>query len=167
MLKFIEEPHPGIIGFFLTNNKDVMIDTIKSRCQSLTINYENKSILDSLNIDKETYQKYQNIISKFLNEIKNNYNLNNKNLILTEFPERKDIENILKLIFELYYHNFLKLIGREYNKDILNIYQISDKLPIINKKLQIINKYLTNMSYNVSMELILDALVLEMRGIYE
>ncbi len=167
MLKFIEEPHPGIIGFFLTNNKDIMIDTIKSRCQSLTINYENKSILDSLNIDKETYQKYQNIIPKFLNEIKNNYNLNNKNLILTEFPERKDIENILKLIFELYYHNFLKLIGREYNKDILNIYQISDKLPIINKKLQIINKYLTNMSYNVSMELILDALVLEMRGIYE
>ena len=40
MLKFVEEPTSGIIGFFITTNKDVMIDTIKSRCQQIVLNYE-------------------------------------------------------------------------------------------------------------------------------
>ena len=51
MLKFIEEPTDGIIGFFITNNKDVMIETIKSRCQSLILKYENKNIVESLGIN--------------------------------------------------------------------------------------------------------------------
>lgn len=36
MLKFLEEPEEHIIGFFLTNNKENVINTIKSRCQILT-----------------------------------------------------------------------------------------------------------------------------------
>ena len=30
MLKFVEEPTEGILGFFITNNKDVIIPTIKN-----------------------------------------------------------------------------------------------------------------------------------------
>ena len=50
MLKFVEEPTQGILGFFLTSNKDVMIETIKSRCQTYTLNYETESLNSKLNI---------------------------------------------------------------------------------------------------------------------
>ena len=58
MLKFVEEPTEGIIGFFITSNKDVMIDTIKSRCQQIVLNYENKSLIEELNLTCEQYAKY-------------------------------------------------------------------------------------------------------------
>ena len=108
MLKFIEEPTEGILGFFLTNNKDVIIDTIKSRCQTILLKYESKDLTDQLGINAEDYTNYINIIKKYLNKIKSNELINNKNELLTIYPERKDIYNIFQIIFSIFYENFLK-----------------------------------------------------------
>jgi len=51
LLKFLEEPETGILGFFLTNNKENIIDTIKSRCQIITCFYDKREGIDDL-----TYQ---------------------------------------------------------------------------------------------------------------
>ena len=72
MLKFVEEPTEGIIGFFITNNKDVMIPTIKSRCQSLVVNYESDNLLDKLNMTEEELEHYKTVIRSYLDEIENN-----------------------------------------------------------------------------------------------
>ncbi len=164
MLKFVEEPTPGILGFFLTTNKDIMIDTIKSRCQTITLTYPTSSLEDSLNITKEEYAKYKEIIPKYLDYLQKSH-LDNKNELLLSCPNRGDIEIILKLILSLYYNYFLKLTNQEYDENIISIYPLTENLSEINQKLQIITKILTNMSYNVSMELILDKFNLEMRGI--
>ena len=49
LLKFLEEPETGILGFFLTNNKENIIDTIKSRCQIITCFYDKREGIDDRN----------------------------------------------------------------------------------------------------------------------
>ena len=122
MLKFIEEPTDGIIGFFLTNNKDVIIPTIKSRCQSLVVTYESNNILEKLNITEEEYKNYQLLIKVYLSKINSSSFISNKDFILSKISERKDIETMFKIIFEIFYQNFLKNQNKEYNKELINIY---------------------------------------------
>ncbi len=163
MLKFIEEPTEGIIGFFITSNKDVMIDTIKSRCQSLVLNYDNDNLKSSLNITDEQYENYLMVIKSYLHNLNSSNIINNKKEVLAIFSERKDIENILKIILEIYYQSFLKLLNKNYQEEITKIYEL--KLPIteITKKLQIISQTLEDLSYNVNIELLLDKFIIEMR----
>lgn len=163
MLKFIEEPTEGILGFFITNNKDVMIDTIKSRCQSIILKYDSKSLIDRLGISSEDYEKYKETIQKYLNKINGKELINNKNEILAIYPERKDIINIFQIIFSIYYENFLRINNKEYDEETSNILVITEKNENFIKKLNIISKIIEDLSYNVNMEQELDKFVIEMR----
>lgn len=163
MLKFIEEPTEGILGFFITNNKDVMIDTIKSRCQSIILKYDSKSLIDRLGISSEDYEKYKETIQKYLNKINGKELINNKNEILAIYPERKDIINIFQIIFNIYYENFLRINNKEYDEETSNILVITEKSEDFIKKLNIISKIIEDLSYNVNMEQELDKFVIEMR----
>lgn len=163
MLKFIEEPTDGILGFFLTNNKDVIIETIKSRCQNLVINYKNKKITESLDLNEERYTEYIKFIPNYLNKIASNELINNKTEILNTYPERKDINDIFQIVFQIYYETFLKINSKEYQEDIVNIYKLEEKNNQIVKKLNIISKFIGDLSYNVNMEQRLDKFVIEMR----
>lgn len=164
MLKFIEEPTDGIIGFFLTNNKDVIIPTIKSRCQSLVVTYESNNILEKLNITEEEYKNYQLLIKVYLSKINSSSFISNKDFILSKISERKDIETMFKIIFEIFYQNFLKNQNKEYNEELINIYQEENNNKNI-KILNIITKILQDLSYNVNIELLLDKFVIEMRNL--
>ena len=164
MLKFIEEPTDGIIGFFLTNNKDVIIPTIKSRCQSLVVTYESNNILEKLNITEEEYKNYQLLIKVYLSKINSASFISNKDFILSKISERKDIETMFKIIFEIFYQNFLKNQNKEYNEELINIYQEENNSKNI-EILNIITKILQDLSYNVNIELLLDKFVIEMRNL--
>ena len=64
----MEEPDNQVVGFFLTMNKQAMINTIVSRCQNfkLTYNNETKDLEDSKDfIDSMDTAKFERII--FLN----------------------------------------------------------------------------------------------------
>ena len=165
MLKFVEEPTEGILGFFITNNKDVIIPTIKSRCQVLVATYESDNILEKLNITAEELTNYQTIIKDYLNRINNNSFINNKDLILSKLSERKEIETLFKIIFEIFYNNFLKNINKEYDQTLIEVYNEENNNKKI-KELNIITKFLQDLSYNVNIELLLDKFVIEMRNIH-
>ncbi len=167
MLKFLEEPEFGILGFFLTNNKDIIIDTIKSRCQCLVVRYDIEDIAENLNITHEKFQDYLNTIVSYLNTINENPTINNKKLLLSKYPDKIDILNIFKIIFALYYNAYLKSINSKYNLELLKNYEINLNSNLIIKKLEIITAILKEMSYNVNIELILDKFVIEMRGCHE
>lgn len=163
MLKFVEEPTEGILGFFITNNKDVIIPTIKSRCQSLVITYDNDNILDKLNITTEQFASYKELINLYLNKIASNALINHKELILNKVSERKDLEIMFKIIFEIYISYLEKSLNKSYNEEITNIYEIKEGTKEIISKLNIITKFLQDLSYNGNMELLLDKFVIEMR----
>ncbi len=163
MLKFVEEPTEGIIGFFITNNKDVIIPTIKSRCQSLVVTYESDNLLDKLNITKEEFENYQNIIKEYLQKIKENHFINSKDLILSKLSDRKQIDTMFQIIFEIYYNNYLKLLNKSHNKELIEKFDMEENMQEIISKMNIITKFLQDLSYNVNMELLLDKFVIEMR----
>ena len=163
MLKFVEEPTDGIIGFFITNNKDVIIPTIKSRCQVLVITYESDNLLDKLNITQEELDNYLKIVKDYLKRIKENKIINHKDTILSKLKERKEVEIMFKIISEIYYKEFLKEKNKPYNKELSNNNELDIKKEEIIHKLNIIAKFLQDLSYNVNMELLLDKFVIEMR----
>lgn len=163
MLKFVEEPTEGILGFFVTENKDVIISTIKSRCQSLVVNYDNSDILDKINITADELNEYLQTIKKYIAKVLSNEIINNKELILNKYSERKEIEKLFKIIFEIYNNLFLKSINKSYNKNLTDIVSKDENTLKIINELNIISKFLQDLSYNVNIELLLDKFVIEMR----
>lgn len=152
MLKFIEEPEEKTIGFFLTENKENIIDTIRSRCQIIFQYYENKK--NNLAIDK------LELIKDFINniELDNKYALlYNKNIFLEKNYNREEIVDIFKYIFNVYEKVFLE----EYDDTYSILYQ-QDKRKIENK-LRIINRVIDDLNMNGNINLILDTFVIEMR----
>jgi len=163
MLKFLEEPLDNILGFFITNNKDIIMETIKSRCQMYVINYPNEDIIKKLGLTPDEYQKYLDLIINYLKLIKIEKPINNKKEILDIYSERKDIEILFKIMFYLYYQNYLYLIDSSYDNHALNQFKITNNILQIVNEMNIIEAILLDLSYNVNIELILDKFVIEMR----
>lgn len=152
MLKFLEEPEDNILGFFITTNKERVIDTIKSRCQIMKIDYATKSVVD------EKIIEYAN---EYVRRILENCDLIvNKEFILPSFGTRNGINSLLTVIFDMY----MSAISEKYfpgNKknDVLS----GISLEQLKKQIAIIEKTITLNQANVSLELLLDQFVIEMR----
>ena len=153
MLKFVEEPEDNIIGFFVTNNKENIIETIKSRCQILKAYYKEER--ETLN-EKQAELVYDYIKNV---ELDNKYALlYNKNIFLEKKYTREEIINIFLEIFRIYeaiYNN---------ESEILSKYSfIEDDKQKLLEKLKIINKTIDNLNINGNINLLLDSFVIEMR----
>lgn len=142
LLKFLEEPEDNIIGFLLVNNKENVLPTIKSRCEIVHVDYsvEEKVDQELLEVAYLYNEKIFNSNDVFIN----------KDIILSKYSEREDIEKILLILFYKYYNMLLtKLEEKERLQKIIDI--IQNKLNLI--------------QYNVNLELLLDSFVIEMRKV--
>ena len=113
ILKFLEEPNKGVIAFFITNNLDSVLSTIKSRTQIVNVFYEKEvegessdinSLLDffkkdkyeSLFIAKNYFKKYDR---NMLIELFNNYlNYCCNNLYDNKIKEIKKINRVISML---------------------------------------------------------------------
>ena len=68
MLKFIEEPTSDIIGFFITNSANNVIETIRSRCQLIEENFD-ISFEEMLGLSKDEFEELFDIAKKYIIEI--------------------------------------------------------------------------------------------------
>ncbi len=142
LLKFLEEPEDNIIGFLLTNNKENVLPTIKSRCEIIHVDYDGDNEFDEelLNVAYEYDDKIFNSDDVFIN----------KDIIFSKYNDREDIEKILLILFYKYYNMLLSNLSE---KD-----RLEKIIGIIQNKLNLIQ-------YNVNLELLLDSFVIEMRKI--
>lgn len=149
MLKFLEEPEENILGFFITNSKENIASTIISRCEVIKVNYQNILIEEKFKLSKDEYEKYYNAAQDYVNNIElDNLNivLYNNSVVLKNFKDRNEIITLLKIVNQIYYSAFH-----------------SDKpFPNNFEKLQIISKYLYEGQYNLNINLMLDALAIEL-----
>lgn len=162
ILKFLEEPTEGTYGFFITNDKYNIINTITSRCEQINCYYENYNISEILGINSDKFDIYLNDIHDYLYSIEENNEsiLLNKKLLL-KFSDRSDIINLFKIISSIYLSALNSSQLTEFNKD--NYYFIvnQDRWKLLHKTM-LINKLLGDLNYNVNLELLLDRFVLEM-----
>lgn len=155
ILKFLEEPEEGILGFFITNNKENILSTIRSRCQILSCYYS----IDGINDDEELldYVKiYINNIYKSKDDL-----LYNKTNMSGLFKERLEWERFFNTML-LYFRGILT--GQRVDKtEVINKLSKKSIVKIINE-VETILKYV---KANGNIDLILDKFVIEMRDLYE
>ncbi len=166
MLKFIEEPFDNCYGFFITNNKENIISTIKSRAQILIINYKELAEYDKFGIDEATYQEYLNVLKEYLFKIeveKNDGIMYNKIILNNQFKEIKTIEILFNIIFEIYSEYFSKALKINWENKYADFNFISlNSINALKQKKEIILNLLNALSYNVNLDLFLDRFIIEM-----
>ena len=158
MLKVLEEPEDNILGFFITNNKEQMLDTIKSRCQIVLVNYVAGELLTSDENFSNIKELSQIYLKSLLIEKKDGIILNK--MVFTESVlDRNELHNCLKFWMIL----FTDAIKQKDLNEFDFLYNISIyKLININK---IVFNTLKNVTTNVNMELLMDEFVLEVEKI--
>ncbi|MEG0794239.1 MAG: hypothetical protein RSG95_00395 [Bacilli bacterium] len=167
MLKFLEEPNDFVIGFFITNNVNNVIDTIKSRCEILNINYTLEE-----NVEKEEYLKYNECVKNYIikTEVeKTEKIMYNRLIILNEYTEKFDIENIFKLITSIYEHTLNKKLGINAGKEVYKDFEFLEKISIkgLIKRINLLTEFLNNIKTNANVELLMDKYIIELSDLYE
>ena len=171
MLKFIEDASDNLIAIFLTNNIDMVIPTIKSRCQVLNFsNVVEKNLISSLNVSEEEIESYVTDVVDFILLFENqkiNTFYKSKTYVLEKFKDNKDIKIFLDLLLYFYYDVFNRMINQNVKYFDNNIESI-DKVCNINglssiiNKIGIIEKTISNNKYNLNQKLMIDNLIIEL-----
>ena len=156
LLKFLEEPEDNIIGIFITNNKETVINTIRSRCQIFSVYYD-------LDINSKLDDDVLTDVKLYLNNIYRNKEdlVYNRTHMSKLYAERIDWEIFFRTM--LYY--LKDCIVSERKDKIELVKSISqDNLVRIIAYIEEIIKYIKS---NCNMDLVLDKFVIEMRRYYE
>ncbi len=171
MLKFLEEPESDIYGFLIVDSKENLLTTIQSRCQIENVMFENSTILDKLNLDKELEEKYILHTEKYLKLLtmeNEDLIMYNKDVILSNFSTREEIEILFKIMNEIYSEALEVKTGVKLKFSFGNYETVlrSNLKNIIEKK-KIVTAFLNSINYNLNLELMLDRFVIEMSEVHE
>lgn len=151
MLKFIEEPEKNIIGFLITNNRENVISTIKSRCEIVKVLYEK----ENQNITEEIQELAENYIYKL--EVEKQQTIVYNKVVLDKKLEREEMLVFFKAIFQLYYDLFQK----ESVPENLKVLETLSK-ELLMKRIALVTEMLERLNYNVNIQLLLDDFVLRL-----
>lgn len=163
MLKFIEEPEEHIIGFFVADNKENVIDTIKSRCQIFANFYVKNGEEEFSN---EQFEK----AIQYILEVETAHDaalLYNKDVLSLEIKDKNTCVLFFKIMLFIYQNIYYSMLGTEELKELFSSLQFLTKKKESNifKRIQIILKILDDLNYNLNISLVLDRFVLEVGDI--
>lgn len=163
ILKFLEEPEEGIIGFFITNRLSSMLPTIVSRCEIINMRYGNNSILDLLNVSEEEYDKFYNHATHVIATLnKDETYLRLADVSSISSLEREDILKIFKIIYRIYVIKFENIINNEYNNleyahQLFDLIECNDA-SILANRIKLLEQFINDYKYNVNKELFINKL---------
>lgn len=192
LLKFLEEPVPGIIAILLTNNFSKLLSTIVSRCQVIrlnnTVSLKDYSTLENLALvscdnnksfseflKDETKIELINSVISFLDYFEENgldSLLYMKNLWYNKFPTREDVGLAFLLLIYFYYDLLKYMLGN-------NKYFFCDKVDFIEKcanvnsidsvlhKIDVVSYGFEMINYNLNINLLLDDIVIRLGDVHE
>ena len=184
LLKFLEEPVDDIVAILLVNNINLMLPTIISRCQIIKLS-KNKLKNNSIDnfYDLFSNSKYGKISSEEVSAIIDNvikfilYFENNgldtiiyvKNLWHNFFKDREATMMGLELLI-CFYEDVLKfksgidnLFFKDRLEDISKVLDMND-VDMLSKKLEILINSVSNIKYNLNINLLIDKLIIDMCG---
>lgn len=165
MLKFLEEPEQNILGFFITNNANNVISTIRSRCEVIKVLYDIHE-LDINNITNDINKDKFDVAIEYLFKIEVEKKLGimyNRDVVLNKFSEREDIKIVFKIIFITYEELLKKVMGLDNKFDFEKINELSslDKDKVL-RRINLVTKFIDDIDSNVNVELLLDKFVIEL-----
>ena len=181
ILKFLEEPEDDIIAILLTDNLNMVLPTIKSRCQVLSFkNIKNKLDVDNEigkyiipdNIYKEK-EELDNIINSITDVIysiekkKINTFIYSKSLFWDKFVDNNDILILLNFMLYAYMDSMYIKLGKNIKymqnyEEILNIITTNNDIDDIITKVNLIEELKLNLKMNVNSKLLFDKMIIEL-----
>lgn len=164
MLKFVEEPEDNIIGFFITDNINNVITTIKSRCEILKVYYNEKKL--DLSLLAQNDSELLNVALEYIKAIeveKNKSIMYNKDILLVHEFERKDIDDLFNIILAIYEEALNHRINSKNSFRVETIDYLEQlTLDNILKRINLIIKFINDLNSNANIELLLDKFVIEL-----
>ena len=160
LLKFLEEPNDNIVAILLTKDRYKLLPTIISRCQIISLKSNNIVVDDSnmyLNLIKylidgdDLFLNYNSIIDQYFIGVdkEGKEKILKSNLI-------KHFNNVCNILMNLFYSN--NIVEKEFQ-----FLEKLDKLKILNI-VDIIQRELIKLNYNVSSKMWLDSLYSKIIG---
>ena len=114
ILKFLEEPSDDVVAIFVTSNQFNILDTIKSRCQIIRLQYEDSS---DISFSDDVLSFIEDINNRKSNDLLLKFNYYNNNLFKDKSMSISFIRELLK-----YYEILLnKKDGTTKLEEIINI----------------------------------------------
>lgn len=189
LLKFLEEPEEGIVAILITNNKYQLLDTIISRCLTLTLNpykdynlgniletlgnnlFNSKNDIDNYINNEENLNKVQKVVefAKYYEENKVNTLAYINKLWNQNFTDKQEISNAMSVLLLFYKDVFNYMlennleIFKEYVNDIKYIAQ-KNKIDVIISKINVIMNLKEKIKFNINNNLLMDKLLIELEG---
>lgn len=90
LLKFLEEPEENIISFLVVKNKNVLLDTIISRCVTINVNFLKETKAENSNTFIDYLKENKN---SFYNNIEKKYN--SKEIFLSNIEKTFQVYNLI------------------------------------------------------------------------
>lgn len=166
LLKFLEEPNDDIIAILITINRNIVINTVISRCQIIRF-YVPEIINNEYN--KDYIDKVFNFVI-IIEKKKEKAIAYTNNIYTKEILDRTSLAEFLKNILyiysdTLYFINNVELnYFYNYKDKIAEIAKFNDVKTIKNKIITI-NMCLERIKYNPNIKLLLDKLIISMSGV--
>ena len=151
MLKFLEEPSDGVIALLVVKNRYMLLDTIISRCQVLTMD----------NISKEDPED-DNLLVHFFSIFTSSKNafLNYNKIIEELFVDKKQTIKILDLLEKKYYNYLGEEKSNLNDSDVIkNSLEKLDKMKLVDL-IEFVSSERKKLRYNVNFKLWLDSFII-------
>ena len=166
ILKFLEEPVDDIIAILITDNINMLLPTIISRCQVIKLNKK-----------KCSYDTISNLSDLLISYGYNDISDDNKEKIIndvigfTEYIENYKLDTLIGINLMIYfyydvirYKSGLKILFfNDYEDNIIKIANMND-IDVLCDKIKVLNDTLNNIKYNLNINLLIDKLVIDMCG---
>ena len=181
ILKFLEEPEDDIIAILLTDNLNMIIPTIKSRCQVLNFknirnNIESNESIEKYILSDNVYKEKEeldNLINSITDVIysiekkKINTFIYSKSLLWDKFPDNDDILILLNFMLYAYMDSLYTKLGKNIKymnnyEELLNIITTNNDIDDIITKVNLIEELKLNLKMNVNSKLLFDKMIIEL-----
>lgn len=156
LLKTIEEPNPNVIGFLITEKSDLILPTIKSRCETVDILYETKN--NSV-ITEEVFDLVKSLIITIeTNNHRDFYKIKSDDKFIKE--NAQSIEKLLKD----YYNTACNMKSvQNIDENTVNMIKNNNNYYKIIKKTKYLNETFNKLTRNMNFDLLLEKIFFELR----
>lgn len=161
ILKFLEEPTDNVVAILVTNNINMILETIISRCQIIKLVKES-----NIKLNNEIKEDVIDFI-KVLEEKKCDTIILEKELWLNKFKERSIIIDAIDIMICFYNDMLLYNLGGSlvYFNDYEEVYKnLNINIDNIIRKMEILITNKDLVKYNLNVNLLLDKIIIEFGG---
>lgn len=160
LLKTIEEPNFNTIGFLLTKNSDLLLPTIKSRCETVALLYESDHSKTAA-LDDELIS----VVKKMIKAIEKSDHISFYK-IKTSSKELKENGQVIENLIKNYYNmacNLKKAEDRD--RDIVEFIRENNDYNRLIQKAKYLNETLNKLTKNVNADLLLEKIFFDLKEV--